>query len=80
MIKKTTEPRGGVVLYCVNELLLRSFQHALSAGAPIFRGYLADVDCRWNVISASVDDRTEEEKGLVVSRLNCGSNSSGIKI
>ncbi|XP_046839133.1 glutamate--cysteine ligase catalytic subunit-like isoform X3 [Xenia sp. Carnegie-2017] len=39
--------------------------HALSAAAPIFRGYLADVDCRWNVISAAVDDRTEEEQGLV---------------
>ncbi|TPX63001.1 glutamate---cysteine ligase [Powellomyces hirtus] len=37
---------------------------ALSAGAPIFRGYLADVDCRWNVISGSVDDRTIEERGL----------------
>ncbi|KAI9007113.1 glutamate-cysteine ligase-domain-containing protein [Gaertneriomyces semiglobifer] len=37
---------------------------ALSAGAPIFRGYLADVDCRWNVISGSVDDRTAEERGL----------------
>ncbi|KAI8607509.1 glutamate-cysteine ligase-domain-containing protein, partial [Chytriomyces sp. MP71] len=39
---------------------------ALSAGAPIFRGYLADVDCRWNVISASVDDRTKEERGIEV--------------
>ncbi|KAJ3208053.1 hypothetical protein HDU82_003024 [Entophlyctis luteolus] len=36
----------------------------LSAGAPIFRGYLADVDCRWDVISASVDDRTEQERSL----------------
>lgn len=37
---------------------------ALSASSPIFRGYLADVDCRWNVISAAVDDRTAEERGL----------------
>ncbi|KAJ1554663.1 hypothetical protein HK096_002484 [Nowakowskiella sp. JEL0078] len=37
---------------------------SLSAAAPIFRGLLADVDCRWNVISASVDDRTKEERGL----------------
>ncbi|TPX70410.1 glutamate---cysteine ligase [Spizellomyces sp. 'palustris'] len=37
---------------------------AISAGAPIFRGYLADVDCRWNVIAGSVDDRTVEERGL----------------
>ncbi|KAJ2725216.1 glutamate--cysteine ligase [Coemansia sp. Benny D115] len=36
----------------------------LSASSPIFRGYLADVDCRWNVISAAVDDRTPEERGL----------------
>ncbi|KAI9104115.1 glutamate-cysteine ligase-domain-containing protein [Phlyctochytrium arcticum] len=37
---------------------------ALSAGAPIFRGYLADVDCRWNVIAGSVDDRNVEERSL----------------
>lgn len=36
---------------------------ALSAAAPIFRGYLADIDCRWNVIAQSVDDRTPEELG-----------------
>ncbi|KAJ2845127.1 glutamate--cysteine ligase [Coemansia erecta] len=36
---------------------------ALSASSPIFRGYLADVDCRWNVIAAAVDDRTPEERG-----------------
>ena len=41
-------------------------QMALSAAAPIFRGYLADVDCRWNVIAGSVDDRTPEELGLEV--------------
>ncbi|KAI9598783.1 glutamate-cysteine ligase-domain-containing protein [Syncephalis fuscata] len=37
---------------------------ALTAAAPIFRGYLADVDCRWSVIAQSVDDRTDEERGL----------------
>ncbi|KII92773.1 hypothetical protein PLICRDRAFT_37574 [Plicaturopsis crispa FD-325 SS-3] len=37
---------------------------ALSAASPLYRGYLADVDCRWNVIAGSVDDRTEEERGL----------------
>ncbi|KAI9319784.1 glutamate-cysteine ligase-domain-containing protein [Dichotomocladium elegans] len=36
---------------------------ALTAACPIFRGYLADVDSRWNVIAASVDDRTAEERG-----------------
>ncbi|KAK6526245.1 hypothetical protein TWF694_004853 [Orbilia ellipsospora] len=37
---------------------------ALSAASPIFKGYLTDVDCRWNVISRAVDDRTDEERGL----------------
>ncbi|RIA87557.1 glutamate-cysteine ligase-domain-containing protein [Glomus cerebriforme] len=37
---------------------------ALTAAAPIYRGYLSDVDCRWNVIAGSVDDRTKEERGL----------------
>ncbi|GAA6014286.1 hypothetical protein JCM8202_005224 [Rhodotorula sphaerocarpa] len=36
---------------------------ALSAAAPIFRGWLSDVDCRWDVIAGSVDDRTPEERG-----------------
>ncbi|XP_025890066.1 glutamate--cysteine ligase catalytic subunit isoform X2 [Nothoprocta perdicaria] len=37
---------------------------ALSAAAPFYRGYVSDIDCRWGVISASVDDRTREERGL----------------
>ncbi|XP_032514571.1 glutamate--cysteine ligase catalytic subunit [Danaus plexippus] len=37
---------------------------ALSAASPVYRGYLTDVDCRWNVVSASVDCRTREELGL----------------
>lgn len=37
---------------------------AISAATPVFRGYLGDVDCRWNIISGSVDDRTEEERGI----------------
>nr|CAX82735.1 putative Glutamate--cysteine ligase catalytic subunit [Schistosoma japonicum] len=37
---------------------------ALSAATPAIRGYLLDWDCRWGIISASVDDRTEEERGL----------------
>ncbi|EST04595.1 Glutamate-cysteine ligase catalytic subunit [Kalmanozyma brasiliensis GHG001] len=36
---------------------------ALTAASPAYRGYLADVDCRWNVISAAVDDRTPQERG-----------------
>lgn len=37
---------------------------ALTAASPIHRGFITDVDCRWNVISCSVDCRTEEERGL----------------
>jgi glutamate--cysteine ligase catalytic subunit len=36
---------------------------ACTASSPIFRGYLADVDCRWNVIAGSVDDRNAQERG-----------------
>lgn len=43
------------------------FQLALSASSPIWRGYLADIDCRWNTICAMVDDRTPEERGLEVN-------------
>lgn len=38
---------------------------ALTASTPILRGLLADWDVRWNIISAAVDDRTPEERGLV---------------
>ena len=47
-------------------MLVLWLQLALSAASPIYRGYLADIDCRWQVISCSVDDRTEEERGLKV--------------
>jgi len=40
---------------------------ALSAAAPFYRGFVSDNDCRWGVISDSVDDRTMEERGLKVS-------------
>ncbi|KAG1731469.1 glutamate-cysteine ligase-domain-containing protein [Suillus paluster] len=43
---------------------------ALTAASPAWRGYLADVDCRWNVIAGSVDDRTPEERGLKPSTDN----------
>jgi len=36
---------------------------ALSAASPIWKGMLADTDARWNVISASVDDRSAHERG-----------------
>merc|ERR1712076_346594 len=34
---------------------------AMSAAAPIYRGYLSNIDYRWKVISASVDDRRKGE-------------------
>ncbi|XP_071957719.1 glutamate--cysteine ligase catalytic subunit-like [Antedon mediterranea] len=37
---------------------------SLSAASPFYRGYVSDIDCRWYVISSSVDDRTDEERGL----------------
>lgn len=36
---------------------------ALTAATPIYKGYLADTDVRWNQISRAVDDRTREELG-----------------
>lgn len=44
---------------------------ALTAATPIYKGFLADTDVRWNQISASVDDRTAEELGEEV-RLDGG--------
>jgi glutamate--cysteine ligase catalytic subunit len=35
---------------------------ALSAACPIWRGFLSDIDCRWNVLSQAADDRTVEEQ------------------
>eukprot|EP01135_Chromosphaera_perkinsii_P005544 Nk52_evm93s352 gene=Nk52_evmTU93s352 len=36
---------------------------ALTASSPIYRGYMSDIDCRWNVIAGSVDDRSPSERG-----------------
>ncbi|KAL8947953.1 MAG: hypothetical protein Q9222_005812 [Ikaeria aurantiellina] len=36
---------------------------ALTAATPIYKGFLADTDVRWNQISRGVDDRTPEELG-----------------
>ncbi|XP_051945648.1 glutamate--cysteine ligase catalytic subunit isoform X2 [Xyrauchen texanus] len=43
---------------------------ALSAASPFYRGFVSDIDCRWGVISASVDDRTREERGLEPLKTN----------
>jgi glutamate--cysteine ligase catalytic subunit len=37
----------------------------MTAATPMFRGRLADVDCRWDIIAQSVDDRTPAERGMV---------------
>lgn len=37
---------------------------AVSAAAPIFKGYLVNQDVRWNVISGAVDDRTFAERDV----------------
>lgn len=42
---------------------------ALTAATPIYKGFLADTDVRWNQISRAVDDRTKEELGEEVSWL-----------
>ncbi|KAG8909970.1 hypothetical protein FRC00_009107 [Tulasnella sp. 408] len=36
---------------------------ALSAASPIFKGYLADIDSRWEVLRLTCDDRTPGERG-----------------
>ena len=41
---------------------------ALTAATPIYKGFLADTDVRWNQISRAVDDRTAEELG---EKVNC---------
>lgn len=41
---------------------------ALTANTPIFKGFLADTDARWNTISESFDDRTKDEIGFIAPR------------
>jgi len=38
---------------------------SVTAATPILRGYLADIDVRWPIIEASVDDRTDEEARII---------------
>eukprot|EP00357_Protocruzia_adherens_P033027 CAMPEP_0115018550 /NCGR_PEP_ID=MMETSP0216-20121206/28883_1 /TAXON_ID=223996 /ORGANISM="Protocruzia adherens, Strain Boccale" /LENGTH=597 /DNA_ID=CAMNT_0002389787 /DNA_START=607 /DNA_END=2400 /DNA_ORIENTATION=- len=44
-----------------NFSVFTSYLLALSGSLPVYRGILADIDARWDVIAMSVDDRTEEE-------------------
>jgi hypothetical protein len=61
-----------VRIFASDAFVSASPQLALTAASPAWRGYLADVDCRWNVIAGSVDDRTPEERGLRVRRIAPG--------
>lgn len=49
---------------------------ALTAATPIYKGFLADTDVRWDQISRAVDDRTREELGEVVSKVSLRTNDS----
>ena len=49
-------------------VILYILQLSLSAASPAFRGTLVDLDCRWSIISGSVDDRTKEELGEEVTK------------
>lgn len=44
-------------LGCLTPIML-----ALTANTPFYRGLISDQDVRWNVISGSVDDRTDDER------------------
>ncbi|KAG8943312.1 hypothetical protein FRC04_002936 [Tulasnella sp. 424] len=35
---------------------------ALTAASPAYKGFLSDLDCRWELLSKCVDDRTKEEQ------------------
>ena len=48
---------------------------ALTAATPIYKGFLADTDVRWNQISRAVDDRTAEELGEKVIILFLGNKN-----
>lgn len=37
---------------------------ALTAATPVYRGFLTETDCRWDMVATSVDCRTNEECGL----------------
>lgn len=51
---------------------------ALTAATPIYKGFLADTDVRWNQISRAVDDRTPEELGEKVRLDACCPHSRHI--
>lgn len=40
----------------------------MTAGSSIFKGKLADIDTRWDVIAGAVDDRNKEERDINSSK------------
>lgn len=50
---------------------------AATAAAPVFKGFLADQDVRWNVIEGAVDDRTPYERSVspILPKYNNGYGS-----
>lgn len=49
---------------------MAALMHAISAANPIVRGYLVNTDTRWAIISDAVDDRTDEERGILPLKEN----------
>jgi glutamate--cysteine ligase catalytic subunit len=47
----------------------------LSTSCPIWKGYLSDVDSRWNILSQTSDDRTKEE---IVKNISNSSRYSSV--
>ncbi|KAG8911997.1 hypothetical protein FRC01_005355 [Tulasnella sp. 417] len=43
-------------------IILVNPQLALTAASPAYKGFLSNVDCRWELLSKCIDDRTEEEQ------------------
>ncbi|CAM2724594.1 unnamed protein product [Rotaria socialis] len=49
-------------LHLYDQLIpLTSIFLSLTTACPIWRGYLSNVDSRWNILSQTTDDRTKEE-------------------
>ncbi len=46
----------------------------MSTACPIWKGYLSDVDSRWNILRKTSDDRTKEE--IENNIFNCSRYSS----
>ena len=66
--------------YCYDQLAaLAPVMLALTAASPCWRGVLAATDARWDIISASVDDRTPAEDGRGLSDSDDRLAGSGVR-